>query len=449
MNLTLSKKQKHLLDLITQHNKYEIYVLGSVQSGKTYDICLGTILYAQELYKHDPHGYYNGAIIGWTTETLKGNIVDVLEQFLKDLNIKYILKYGNNEKYLKIYNMKFYFFSFNNYLSFNKILGKPLIFEWVDESARIYTQNQLRQSFDELPGRQVSYVGHPLKKTIHSFNVEGNENHPYKQKYLNKSNAEYLTFYPYDNPKITTENQMQEVLDMFPEGSLREQKIYCKWVVSEGLVFNKYNEIYDMNDLIIREIGIGADYGSVNQTCFIPIALAWHNKLQKWVIVRLECYYHDPKVLNTNPTTEYFSKQLRLFMLYLKRKYNNVTITDLVIDSAAAHFDNRLTADGIAHKTSIKGDGSVMEGVQYIQSLFYKDYLFMLVSNSIKHIHDNGDIEYCNKDESLIEFKSYQYDMNASIKTGYDCYLKQNEDSVDATRYILQEWRIQNKAPTV
>lgn len=63
MDITLSKKQEYLLELIKAPNEYEIYTVGSVQSGKTFDICLGVILYAQELYKHDPKGHYNGAII--------------------------------------------------------------------------------------------------------------------------------------------------------------------------------------------------------------------------------------------------------------------------------------------------------------------------------------------------------------------------------------------------
>lgn len=445
----MSKKQKQLLNLITSQNTNEIEVLGSVQSGKTYDICLGSILYAQALYEYDKETQYNGAIIGWTTDTLKGNVVDVMKQFLDDLHIPYELKYSQIDKYVKIYNIKYYFFSFNNYLSFNKILGRPLIYIWVDEAARIYTQQQLRQSFDELPGRQLSFVGHPYLKTIHSYNVEGNENHPYKIKYIDeRPSANKLIFYPYDNPKITTEEQMRQVINLFPKGSLRDQKIYCKWVIAEGLVFNKVNIIESLDGLVIREIGLGIDYGSENPTTFVPIALAWNNKIQKWVLVRLETYYHDGRKLGTNPTTEYFSKQLRLFIAYLKEKYK-VPITDCVIDSEATHFDNRLITDGIRHETSIKGPGSVVEGVQYMQALFYKEYMFNYKHNSIRHINDDGTMIYENKDMALLEDQSYQYDTNRSIKEGYDCYKKENDHSIDGRRYLLQIWRMQNKAPTV
>lgn len=99
----------------------------------------------------------------------------------------YILSWSSSDvKFLEMYNIKIFFFGFNNVVAFNKILGKPLILEWVDESARIYTQKPLQPSFNELPGRQVSFANHPYLKTIHSFNVEGSENHDYYVDYITK-----------------------------------------------------------------------------------------------------------------------------------------------------------------------------------------------------------------------------------------------------------------------
>ena len=221
MKITLSKKQHQLLNSILSTEEHEIEVLGSTQSGKTFLICLGCILYAQELYKYDPDKEYQGAIVGWTIDTLKSNIVENITTLLNGLGYKnkqdYTIVWGSNdEKYLKIWNMKFFFFGFNNVTSFNKILGKPLIFEWIDESARIYTQSKLQESFDEFPGRQVSFANHPYLKTIHSFNVEGSERHPYKVKYIdNKPNATHYTFYPYDNPVLNTAEAIRKVKKMF------------------------------------------------------------------------------------------------------------------------------------------------------------------------------------------------------------------------------------------
>lgn len=457
--MKLSKKQNNLLNDIIGTKEKEIYVLGSTQSGKTYVISLATILYANKLHEYAPNEEFNGAIIGWSTDTLKGNIVDVMERFLNNAGLKkkdlkgngdYELKWGNGEKYLKIHNIKFYFFSFNNYLSFNKILGKPLIFVWVDESARIYTQKQLQKSFNELPGRQMSYAVHPYKKTIHSFNVEGSENHEYKKDYIdNKKDKKHYIFYPYDNPKLNTKEAIEEVLEMFPPGSLREQKVYNKWVVAEGKVFNELNIIDNIDDYIIKEIGIGCDYGSVNPTCFIPIALCFNKKTSRWELIRLECYYHDPKEINDNPTTEFYSSQLRLFLDYLHNKYKNVNITELVIDSEASHFDNRLTTDNVRHTTSKKGPGSVDNGVQHLQSLVYKKYFYIMKAKSIKQIMPNGEVIYSGKDESLIEFQSYQYDTIRSSKEGINCYKKELDHSIDATRYIIDEFKRSGRCPIV
>ena len=454
LNLTLSKKQSQLLNDIISPNITEIYVLGSTQSGKTFDICLGCILYAQALYNYNPNETYFGSITGWSLETLKGNILEPLKKFLDDMKLEkgrdYTLRWQTDEKYLEIYNIRYYFFGFNNVLAFNKILGKPLIFEWIDESARIYSQDNLREPFNEFPGRQVSYADHPYLKTIHSFNVEGGENHPYKIDYIDKKPyAKHYSFFPYDNPKIKTEEAMRKVLEMFPPGNLREQKIFNKWVLATGKIFTTINIINDLNDYAFREIGIGIDYGNSNPTTFVPIALAYNKVEKKWVLIRLEIYYHNAKEEQDNPTTEYFSKQLRLFLLYLKSEYGQVPITTIVLDSEATHFHNRLLADNIPHSLAVKGPGSVVEGVQHLQSLFYKKYFFVYKQNSIKHITDNGELIYSSKDEGILELESYRYDLKTSAKTGKEAYVKENDHNIDATRYLLENWKNQDKCPVV
>ena len=454
LNLTLSKKQSQLLNDIISPNLNEIYVLGSTQSGKTFDICLGCILYAQALYRYNPNETYFGSITGWSLETLKGNILEPLKKFLDDMKLEkgrdYILRWQTDEKYLEIYNIRYYFFGFNNVLAFNKILGKPLIFEWIDESARIYSQDNLREPFNEFPGRQVSYADHPYLKTIHSFNVEGGENHPYKIDYIDKKPyAKHYSFFPYDNPKIKTKEAMQKVLEMFPPGNLREQKIFNRWILATGKIFTTINIINDLNDYAFREIGIGIDYGNSNPTTFVPIALAYNKVEKKWVLIRLEIYYHNAKEEQDNPTTEYFSKQLRLFLLYLKSEYGQVPITTIVLDSEATHFHNRLLADNIPHSLAVKGPGSVVEGVQHLQSLFYKKYFFIYKQNSIKHITDNGELIYSSKDEGILELESYRYDLKTSAKTGKEAYVKENDHNIDATRYLLENWKNQDKCPVV
>ena len=454
LNLTLSKKQSQLLNDIISPNLPEIYVLGSTQSGKTFDICLGCILYAQALYNYNPNETYFGSITGWSLETLKGNILEPLKKFLDDMKLEkgrdYILRWQTDEKYLEIYNIRYYFFGFNNVLAFNKILGKPLIFEWIDESARRYSQDNLREPFNEFPGRQVSYADHPYLKTIHSFNVEGGENHPYKIDYIDKKPyAKHYSFFPYDNPKIKTEEAMRKVLEMFPPGNLREQKIFNKWILATGKIFTTINIINDLNDYAFREIGIGIDYGNSNPTTFVPIALAYNKVEKKWVLIRLEIYYHNAKEEQDNPTTEYFSKQLRLFLLYLKSEYGQVPITTIVLDSEATHFHNRLLADNIPHSLAVKGPGSVVEGVQHLQSLFYKKYFFIYKQNSIKHITDNGELIYSSKDEGILELESYRYDLKTSAKTGKEAYVKENDHNIDAIRYLLENWKNQDKCPVV
>lgn len=460
--MILSKKQIRLRNDIISPNINNISVLGSTQSGKTYDICGALLEYAQNLNEYEKEqrkspGYvpreYNGAIIGWTTDTVKSNIVDNLDNILtKEYHFKngkeYTLKYGQQDKYLEIYGMKFYFFGFNNKLSFNRILGKPLIFVWVDEAARIY-EGQLMESFDEIPGRMMSYSGHPYYKRIDSFNVEGNENHPYKVKYIDNNDWKKYIFYPFDNPVLDTEEKIRAAVNAFPPGSLREQKVFNKWVIAEGRVFTQINKLDSLDGFVIREIGIGCDYGSVNPTTFVPIALCYHQESRKWVIVRLEIYYHDPSVEGDTPTTEYYSFQFRMFLAYMKDKYPNIPITEFVIDSEAAHFDNRLIADKIPHSTSKKGAGSVDRDNQYMQSLFYKGYLYVLERPSIRYFTNDGHYQESVKDEGLIELEGYRYDKLRSEKEGINCYVKEKDHSRDGLAYILALFRDTGRAPVV
>lgn len=450
-----SYKQAMLWNDIISPNKPEIYVLGSTQSGKTFVITKAIMEYAEKLWKYDPNKQYYGAIVGWTIETLKGNIVEVLEQSLKKFprnkNKKsFNLVWNNDDKSLTIWNLKIFFFGFNNVKSFNKILGKPLILEWIDESARIYSNKELQQSFNEFPGRQMSFAGHPYLKTIHSFNVEGSDRHPYKMDYIdNKPNAIHYTFFPYDNPLLDTKEKIQQVVNMFPPGSLREQKVFNKWIVAEGKVFTKLNVIKEIpSTYIMREIIIGIDYGNVNPTTFVPIALTYDQVQKRWKLVRLKIYYHDSRVEGDNPTTEYYSSQLRLFLVYLKSIYPQVPITKIVLDSEATHFSNRMIADNIEHELSKKGPGSVNAGVEYLQSLLYKEIFEILESPSIRYFIGSG-FEESGKDEGLIEMDSYQYDKIKSEKEGTNCYKKELDHSIDATRYVLALMEEYGLAPVV
>ena len=92
--MILSKKQIALYNDIISANKPNLSVLGSTQSGKTYDICLALLKYAENLYNYEKEQRknkdyipreYNGAIIGWTTDTIKANIVDNIVKILNEI----------------------------------------------------------------------------------------------------------------------------------------------------------------------------------------------------------------------------------------------------------------------------------------------------------------------------------------------------------------------------
>ena len=463
MQMILSKKQITLYKDITSPNIPNISVLGSTQSGKTYDICAALIEYAQALSKYEKEqrqnkNYvereYNGAIIGWTTDTIKSNIVDNLVNILeKEYHFRdgkeYVLKYGQQDKYLQIYGIKFYFFGFNTNLSFNKILGKPLIFIWCDEAARIYTSANLRPSFDELAGRMMSFSGHPYYKRIDSYNVEGSQNHPYKKEYIDKRDWKQYVFYPYDNPVLDTEEKIKEAVKAFPVGSLRDQKVFNKWKVADGNVFNTIPKVNNLDSYIIREIGIGCDYGSVNPTTFCALALAQNTTTARWELLILDKYYHDPKTEGDTPTTEYYSEQLKMFIDYLHDKYTGIEINTLVIDSEASHFSNRLEVDGIRHELAKKNNMTVDKSVQLMQSLFYKDIMKIQEMPHIRYFLPTGEAVYGGHDIGLEELESYHYDKIKSEREGINAYVKEFDHFCDGLRYIVMEYSLTGRAPIV
>lgn len=297
-------------------------------------------------------------------------------------------------------------------------------------------------------GRQASYSGHPYKKTIHSFNVEGNSRHPYKVKYIDNLDATKFIFYPYDNPKIDTKEKYDEFIKTYPEGSLREQKIFNKWVVAEGRVFTEINKIHDLKDLHIIQIGIGVDYGNVNPTAFVPIALAYNQKEMRYVAIRLGIYYHDSGADDSKPTTAWYVEQEKAFINYLMNIYPNVPITDNIIDSEAIHFTNALYNAGVDYELATKGAGSVDRGVQQMQSLFYKKVLYTLEEKSITEFKGDVPIKAL-EDLGIIELEGYQYDRQKSVLSGQNCYVKESDHSIDAERYLISEWQESGKLLTI
>ena len=87
--------------------------------------------------------------------------------------------------------------------------------------------------------------------------------------------------------------------------------------------------------------------------------------------------------------------------------------------------------------------------MQQLQSLIYKEVFYILKSNTIDYFDKNGNAIYSSKDESLLEFESYQYDTIKSLNTGTNCYKKELDHSVDATRYLIDEWQRIGKCPVI
>jgi len=133
------------------------------------------------------------------------------------------------------------------------------------------------------------------------------------------------------------------------------------------------------------------------------------------------------------PTTAFYVEQFKCFVAYLNQKYKGINITCNVVDSEATHYTNALYNANVDYTLATKGPGSVDKGVQQLQSLFYKEVLYIYENNTIDYFDMNKEPIYSSKDESKIEFESYQYDTIRSLNTGVNCYKKEKDHSVDRT----------------
>ena len=85
--MKLTPKQANLFNKIIEPKPSEIYVQGSVQSGKTFVIALSIIEYTKELYKYDPDTKYNGAIVRLGFTNIKRKHSRTITKFLRTFRI--------------------------------------------------------------------------------------------------------------------------------------------------------------------------------------------------------------------------------------------------------------------------------------------------------------------------------------------------------------------------
>jgi hypothetical protein len=78
-----------------------------------------------------------------------------------------------------------------------------------------------------------------------------------------------------------------------------------------------------------------------------------------------------------------------------------------------------------------------------------KEIFYILSEPSIRYILNDGRYEEDIVDRSELEFESYQYDRVKSSTTGINCYKKEQDHSIDATRYIIKEFVDSGRCPVV
>ena len=91
---------------------------------------------------------------------------------------------------------------------------------------------------------------------------------------------------------------------------------------------------------------------------------------------------------------------------------------------------------------------SVDESVQYMQSLFYKDFLQIIEMPHIRYFINKQPV-YGGHDIGLEELESYHYDKLKSEREGINAYVKEFDHFCDGIRYIIMEYKLTGRSPVV
>lgn len=204
------------------------------------------------------------------------------------------------------------------------------------------------------------------------------------------------------------------------------------WVQAEGACLDMWDEerhVVDDLPPIVRWVGVGVDYGTVNPFDALLLGLGHDGRLYL-----ASEYRWDSRAEHRQKTDSEYSTDVRGWVGKYRApgsEHDGVHPEKWVIDPSAASFITQLWRDGLS---PIPADNSVLDGIRLVSNLLAKDQLRV-------HRSCQGWIE---------EAPSYVWDEKAAEK-GEDRPVKVADHALDAGRYVLftteWDWRHQVKEP--
>lgn len=372
---------------------------GAIRSGKTLAQLIG---FVQWVAHSAPAGPL--AIIGVTRDTINRNL---LEQI--DLLDPSICTWSTNSTTCTIYGRTVHRISGNDAKAEAKIRGLTLAGAFVDEATLLP-----EAMFVQLLGR----ISIPGAKVFISTNPD-NPRHWLKANYIDRAtllgwNVQHFTMD--DNPGLTPE--FVEAKEREFTGLFHRRFIKGEWVAAEGAIFPNFDHdkhVIDFYDLPATKLalGIGLDYGTTNASSAVSLYLGIDNRLyvtDEWRI--------DQANRLTPLTDSELSQSYREWLTVPHHPTSEHPLSQHYVDPAAASFKTQLNRDKVRYIRN--AHNNVSHGIKLMASLIAADRLRVTTRCS----------------GLLQEISGYSWDQRAAER-GEDKPVKQNDHSVDATRYAI------------
>lgn len=378
---------------------------GSVRAGKTLIMSLSYVLWAMETFDDEQLG-----MAGKTIGSLRRNVIQPLKKMLKGRGYKVKDKRADN--CLEVskggkFNT-FYVFGGKDESSQDLIQGITLAGMFFDEAAL------MPRSFVNQATARCSVTG---SKLWFNMNPAG-PYHWFKLEWLDQTkekNALHIHFTMDDNPSLSDE--VRGRYKRLYSGVFYQRYIMGLWVMSEGLIFDNFDEEKDIkrfnssaeqNAFIGRmtDFEVSVDYGTQNPTVFILWGL--HGKT--WYAIKE--YYHSGRETSRQKTDSEYSEAMREFIFGFKVKR-------IIVDPSAASFITQLRRDGFRVK---KAHNEVIDGIRNTKTA--------MIQGKIKF--------FAGLTHMFREFHSYIWDEKAAKDRGEDKPMKEHDHAMDALRYFCQ-----------
>ena len=385
-------------------------VKGSRGSKKSKTIALNMI------YRIMKYPESNLLVVRRVFNTLKNSCRADLIWAINRLKVNHLWKIPKSEHTLSYLptGQQILFFGLDDPLKLTSITVPKgyLNFCWIEECFQIEKESMFDTLEESIRGKLPDGLFHQITLSFNPWS----EDHWLRKRFYNDSyDKTYIDELTY---AITTDYTMNEFLDEVTLKRFEEMKIkrpnrfriagMGEWGVAEGLVYNNW-EVLNFDPIkLLREdfkleVALGLDFGFTNDpSAFIAVIVDLANK---------RLFIFD----------EFYKKHLLNNEIAEEIKLRGYSKDEIIADCAEAKSIEEIKRLGVSRiKQSVKGQGSVNQGIQYIQQ--FDIYVHPKCVNTV------------------MEFKNYiwQEKDGTTLNKPVDNY----NHLMDALRYALEKYSV-------